>query len=355
MTIETFSFRDESLYASPSDGVRAVRVRTAHDADEQARNLVDWHQTYDQLMPGPFTGTLTELPLDRMQVFCETTSHTLRQTCEVPADAYWFGIPGGGYPAAGAPGAGVSAARDNTARIDANPITPDALAFRPGGIEFELVTPEQFAIYGVVVKGDVLRRYASEVERIDLDESLEALPQRAVIAMGAARIERLRAALGQMLDGARASQAPLPNVARDSLQALVLASLFDLCLQPRSEAALPAKPRRQWIVSQARDYVLANRARPVGVPELCEQLHVSRRTLQYCFQDVLGMAPATFLRTIRLNGARRDLSSNASGGALTVQDVAAAWGFWHLSQFATDYKRLFGKRPSDSLRERKAA
>ncbi|MGV2288378.1 helix-turn-helix domain-containing protein [Trinickia sp. YCB016] len=345
MTTDTFSLRVEGPCASSSDGVRAVRVRTAHDADEQARNLVDWHQTYDQLMPGPFTGTLTELPLDRMQVFCETTSHTLRQTCEVPADAYWFGIPGGGG----------SAARDNTARIDANPITPDALAFRPGGIEFELVTPEQFAIYGVVVKGDVLRRHASEVERIDFDESLQALPQRAVIAMGAARIERLRAALGQMLDGARTSHAPSSNVARDSLQALVLASLFDLSLQPRSEAALPAKPRRQWIVSQARDYVLANRARPVGVPELCEQLHVSRRTLQYCFQDVLGMAPATFLRTIRLNGARRDLSSNASGGALTVQDVAAAWGFWHLSQFATDYKRLFGKRPSDSLRERKAA
>jgi AraC family ethanolamine operon transcriptional activator len=35
-----------------------------------------------------------------------------------------------------------------------------------------------------------------------------------------------------------------------------------------------------------------------------------------------------------------------------VQDVAEAWGFWHLSQFATDYRRLFGKRPSETLRER---
>ncbi|QCP47721.1 helix-turn-helix domain-containing protein [Trinickia violacea] len=356
MTIDTFSHRVEGPCASPSDGVQAVRVCTAHDADEQARNLVDWRQTYDQLMPGPFTGTLTELPLDRMQVFCETTSHTLRQTCEVPADAYWFGIPGAGHSAAGA-----SAARDSTARIDANPITPDALAVRPGGIEFELVTPEQFAIYGVVVKRDVLRRCASEVERIDLDEPLLALAQRAVIAIGAAHIEPFRAALGHVLDGARASQAPLAHVAGDSLQAWVLASLFDLCSQSREsqasrgEAALPAKPRRQWIVSQARDYVLANRARPVGVPELCAQLHVSRRTLQYCFQDVLGMAPATFLRTIRLNGARRDLCSGSSSDARTVQDVAAAWGFWHLSQFATDYKKLFGKRPSDSLRERRAA
>jgi AraC family ethanolamine operon transcriptional activator len=112
---------------------------------------------------------------------------------------------------------------------------------------------------------------------------------------------------------------------------------------------MPARPRRQSIVSEARDYVLANRERAVSVPELCEQLYVSRRTLQYCFQDVLGMAPATYLRAIRLNGARRDLS-NALGESRSVQDVAAAWGFWHLSQFATDYRKLFGMRPSDTLK-----
>jgi AraC family ethanolamine operon transcriptional activator len=34
-----------------------------------------------------------------------------------------------------------------------------------------------------------------------------------------------------------------------------------------------------------------------------------------------------------------------------VQSVVADWGFWHLSQFATDYRKLFDKRPSESLRE----
>jgi AraC family ethanolamine operon transcriptional activator len=61
------------------------------------------------------------------------------------------------------------------------------------------------------------------------------------------------------------------------------------------------------------------------------------------------MAPATYLRAIRLNGARRDLC-NASPETRSVQDVAAAWGFWHLSQFATDYRKLFGMKPSDTLK-----
>lgn len=151
-----------------------------------------------------------------------------------------------------------------------------------------------------------------------------------------------------MLDDA--ANAALSDRARHNLQASVLSSLFDLCATASLEpVAIPARPRRQWIVSEARDYVLANRDRPIGVPELCEHLHVSRRTLQYCFQDVLGLAPASYLRAIRLNGARRDLCG-AAPGERTVQDVAAAWGFWHLSQFATDYRKLFGVRPSETLK-----
>ncbi|WP_323119346.1 helix-turn-helix domain-containing protein [Burkholderia alba] len=307
---------------------RAV-VSVAHDADEQARNLIGWRQTYDQLAAGRFVGTLTELPLDTMKLFRETTSHTLRQACEVRGDAYWFGIP---------------LARDGAARIDARPIAADALAFRPGHVEFELLTPARFSIYGVVVRGEVLRRYAEQVEQCGFDDRL---PRQAVMPVGEARLERLCAQLARQFDRVEAASAPLSAGERNDLQAAVLAALFDVCAAPGDGAAGEPPSRRRRIVAQARDYVLAHRSRPVGVPELCEQLHVSRRTLQYCFQDVLGMAPATYLRTLRLNGARRDLCGRDAG---SVQDVAAAWGFWHLSQFATDYRRMFGNRPSEALR-----
>jgi AraC family ethanolamine operon transcriptional activator len=306
-------------------------VSVAHDADEQARNLIGWRQTYDQLAAGRFVGTLTELPLDTMKLFRESTSHLLRQACEVRGDAYWFGIP---------------VASDGTARVDACRIGPGALAFRPGNVEFELLTPAQFSIYGVVVRGDVLRRYAEEVEHRTLDERLFT---QCVIQAGDTRLARLCALLGSRLDGAAAMDGPLPDAQRDALQGEVLAALFDACAQPADDGASCGLSTRRWIVEQAREYTLAHRTRPVGVPELCEQLHVSRRTLQYCFHDVLGMAPASYLRTLRLNGARRDLCGQA---ARSVQDVAEAWGFWHLSQFATDYRRLFGKRPSETLRER---
>ena len=307
-----------------------VETSVAHDADEQARSLHGWTQTYDQLTAGRFVGVLTGLHLDDMHVFCETTSQTLRQSCEIPPDAYWFGVP---------------ADNQATGRIDANVIGRDALAFQRGGVEFELLTPGDYAIFGVVVNGDVLRSHAAAVEQGDF---IEHASHGGVMPIDATNKARFCTLLRGILDDRKS--AVLGASARRNVQSSVLASLFDLCAAHSLEpVAIPARPRRQWIVSEAREYVLANRERPIGVPELCERLHVSRRTLQYCFQDVLGIAPANYLRAIRLNGARRELC-NASPGERSVQDVAAAWGFWHMSQFATDYRKLFGVRPSETLR-----
>ncbi|PMS14678.1 AraC family transcriptional regulator [Trinickia dabaoshanensis] len=319
-------------------GAPPLCMSIAHDADEHARNLHGWHQTYDQLSAGRFTGTLVELFLDRMTVFRETTSHTLRQSCEVKSDAYWFGIP---------------VCEAGAGRIDGQPIGEDALALRPGGVEFELFTPAHHEFFGIVVKGEVLRRYAAEVEHLGLGQPL---PGASVVPIGSARKARLVASLRAILDESARRGAPPSPFLRNQLQSSVLAALFDLCVAPQrtdSESIRASTYRRRLaLVMDARDYAIAHRDRPIGVPELCEHLHVSRRTLQYCFQDVAGLAPAAYLRALRLNGARRDLTGAAQAAphAASVQDIATAWGFWHFSQFSADYRRLFGVRPSDSLK-----
>lgn len=329
---------DAAPHLGEAGVARPLCMSVAHDADEQARNLHGWHQTYDQLSAGRFTGTLVELFLDRMTVFRETTSHTLRQTCEVKSDAYWFGIP---------------LCDGGTGRIDGQPIDEDALVCRPGGIEFELLTPASHEFFGIVVKGEVLRHYAAEVEQVTFAQLVSDAP---VVPIGGARKARLVASLRTILDESARCGAPPSAFMRNHLQSSVLAALFDRCepddRQDSESIRASTYRRRLAIVSDARDYAMAHRDRPIGVPELCEQLHVSRRTLQYCFQDVTGLAPAAYLRAIRLNGARRDLGDAArtAGHALSVQDIACAWGFWHFSQFSADYRRLFGVRPSDTIK-----
>ncbi|WP_322011150.1 helix-turn-helix domain-containing protein [Paraburkholderia sp. J12] len=310
-----------------------LRSVVSHDADEQASTLMGWRQIYDQLTAGRFVGELAEIRLDDMRVFRESTSQSLRQTCEVPENTCWFGIP---------------LDRDRAGRIQSSVIGKDALAWRPSGVQFELMTPPDYEIYGIVATHDALRRYAENVAHTALSD---ALPYAEVVVIGDERREQLCTALHAVLEESAQGQGSLSPSVRSNLQSSLFTLLFDsgALHSDKTPTTIPSGPRRQWIVSAAREYVLANRDRPVGVPELCEVLHVSRRTLQYCFQDVCGIAPNHYLRAIRLNGARRDLR-RAQHDEKSVQDVAADWGFWHLSQFALDYRKLFGVRPSDTLK-----
>lgn len=71
--------------------------------------------------------------------------------------------------------------------------------------------------------------------------------------------------------------------------------------------------------------MLSRTAELFSMLKICPRIDASPRKLNYCFQDVLGISPAKYLRAVRLNSARRDLK-NPDGPNTGVQDVAARWG-----------------------------
>ena len=66
---------------------------------------------------------------------------------------------------------------------------------------------------------------------------------------------------------------------------------------------------------------------------------------------MLGISPHAYIRAVSLNGVRSHLK-NPDSPYTSVQDAAAAYGFWHMSQFALDYKQLFGELPSATFKRR---
>jgi transcriptional regulator GlxA family with amidase domain len=86
-----------------------------------------------------------------------------------------------------------------------------------------------------------------------------------------------------------------------------------------------------------------------SVDELCQRLHVSRRTVQNSFRSVAETTPLNYLRSVRLNGVRRTLMSTPASH-LSIGDAAAQWGFYHLSHFAAEYQELFAELPSHTAR-----
>ncbi|HGX9474524.1 TPA: helix-turn-helix domain-containing protein, partial [Escherichia coli] len=91
--------------------------------------------------------------------------------------------------------------------------------------------------------------------------------------------------------------------------------------QPMMTAESISHQSYRRLLSRAREYVLENMSEPVTVLDLCNQLHVSRRTLQNAFHAILGIGPNAWLKRIRLNAVRRELISPWSQST-TVKDAA---------------------------------
>lgn len=307
----------------------------ATDVDDQAHSLTGWRQLYDQLAPGRFSGSIHELWIGRMQIFRELTSHVLRQSCIVNSESFWFGIP---------------VERGEQCKLGSFTIGEDTIAMRPGLAPFELLTPNSFEILGLVVN------------RSDLVQHIRALNQSDVLP-SAMRDELLKIRPGQKAGLQRLVRQILSEAARtpdivanpsssESIRIAVLDALADICSSHETTGRPPYRQMSHYkIVREVRQHLLENQDETITVVDLCQRFQISRRTLQYAFQDVMGMNPNAYLRTLRLNGVRRCLRDGNSGVS-SVQQAAANWGFWHLSQFARDYQSLFGELPSERLKRR---
>jgi AraC family ethanolamine operon transcriptional activator len=118
--------------------------------------------------------------------------------------------------------------------------------------------------------------------------------------------------------------------------------------QSRSQS-LRTDERAATIVRRLDDAVRRSGPAGASVTGLCAAGKVPRRTLNRAFQYVVGMGPATYLRRVRLNRARRALQRERSHMS-TVKNVALELGFWHLGRFAEQCRKLFGESPHETLR-----
>lgn len=302
------------------------------DADEHADALRHWDQRYEQLSSGPFEGWLTDVWLDEVQIFRERTRQVVLQTGRSWPDACIVGL--------------VQGAEGDGSFCGHALETGSAFAFGTPG-EFSLRTPARLDVIGIAVPLEAIRKRAdcagddtagrwgrSGADLLRETEALAALD---------AYVQRFFEMLDQDASPFHHQEARRTFVTSllDGVEAAVTGA--------RVRDTVPASsPARSALVGRARELIAGHCAAPMTVADLCAELGSSRRALQYCFQEVLGVSPVQYLRAVRLNGVRRELKR--AGASARIGDIAARWGFWHLGQFSLDYRRMFGERPSDTLR-----
>jgi AraC family transcriptional regulator, ethanolamine operon transcriptional activator len=322
-----------SATALPAQGAVAAawsEVLTTTDIDAHALAQGGWQLRYEQLSEGAFHGRLHRVTLPGLTLLREDTRPAVRQRGRLSPEAYGFAMPLADGP-------------DlffNGQRVPAHAVMCGR------GDDIDMITPADFTLMAIVAERSLLEPLWERMYHKPLAAWLE---RQLVLRTTAVKADALRALHLTALDqaGALALRQPEAQTLRQLRDEILIEWIEALPAQVDTRG-LDTLQRRKRLVDQACELMLARSDEPLSILEVCSQVGISRRKLNYCFHDVLGTTPVKYLRAVRLNGVRRDLKRAAP--AQTVQDIATRWGFWHLSQFAQDYRRLFGELPSATLK-----
>jgi AraC-like DNA-binding protein len=102
-------------------------------------------------------------------------------------------------------------------------------------------------------------------------------------------------------------------------------------------------------LQRAIGFIEASAGIDITIADIARAAGVTTRAVQLAFRRHLDTTPAGYLRRVRLEQAHRQLQT-ADPDRDSVTAVAYRWGFSSPSRFAAYYRRVYGVRPSHTLR-----
>lgn len=151
-----------------------------------------------------------------------------------------------------------------------------------------------------------------------------------------------------LIDCARQSESVLQSpLLLTQLEQLVVTTFLELhppLIEAETRRIERAPPKA---IRRVEEYLHEHADQAIRLEQLAEVAQMSVRSLHAGFQEHCGISPMQYLKQIRLERARLDLSEAEAG---SITDVALRWGFMHLGRFSMEYKRRFGESPSQTFK-----
>lgn len=299
------------------------KIQTFHDAYNFADQIVQGEIDHFQLEPGEFYGELTQIISHKVIVGVHNMNIPILQIGKGIKGYITFLIP----------------------RIEQNiswrefSINEKRIGILKGGGKHFALTPYSFMGLPVSLSNDylteLLRKYGYKEKIYKLIHQSEVIDLNAEDAF---KIQQILIALHEAdtLDF---------DLMINKLPALLLKSIVNVTDQ------LPKKysTSKQILLSEILIYIQENLNRRINTLELSQVFRISERKLRYIFRENIGFSPMRYIKTIKLNKARKDILYAKEN--IDVNLMANKWGFNHSGQFAADYKMLFGELPSETLKK----
>jgi len=301
------------------------------DFDSFAESIRGWDLDWRQLDRGSLRAEMSRVEFGPMQVLRVRFSRKFLQRGSTPPGVRTFGLID----------AGVTGVR----WCGREATDGSLLVFDPGGA-YEAFSEPDFSANTISISEDHLRRVAEVLGRPEIEEALTH--HESLLRIDPESVTDLRRRLRRVHRATRrrptaAGRSLLEKEMGFEIPARLVAALCSGKYEDRCSIS----PLRLRAATRARDFIDAQAGRAPTVQEVCRVAGVSWRTLDYAFRELFGVTPKEYLQAVRLEGVRRRLLRDGPGSR--IADAANDWGFWHLGQFASDYRRMFCELPSETL------
>ena len=223
--------------------------------------------------------------------------------------------------------------------------TDEVIVLKPGD-EIDGIGFSDFKVITLSLPDFELERICEEDE---LPETMKIIRENHIVRLDKSKLYQFKTFLFKVLDQLRlnGSTVSAPGFV-DLCNKEIPRKLCQLIEGPGQRKRVFTTPLREIIIKKANQYITDELGDLVSISDLCLITNVSERTLQYTFKEYYGISPKAYLKARMLNKVHTDLRL-ADPSNTKVIDIASQWGFWHMGQFAADYKKMFGKSPSETL------
>lgn len=317
----------------PSDQIlRYVATRRFSDFEELADNIHAWDLDFRQLDPGESPAEITQIGYAGIQLSYAWFNRHYDQRGGAPTGTRTFGLLEEGV---------------NGVTWCNRKVTDQTLLMFDASGGFEAVSQPGFKVFTFAVPVETLTKSADALgiqapEKVirHSDDTQELTPSTA---------RALRQHMSQLKSAATLDPAVLDQSEFIyELDCALPGRMMDAIAASKGIPQRPVLRTRHLALKKAIDFIKSSTENVITVNDLCRITGVSERTLQYVFKEYFGISPKRYLMNVRLNAVRKALS-RARPGEITITDMAHRFGFWHMGQFAADYRLFFSELPSETL------
>ena len=299
-----------------------------HDMGQYS-DAIGWDLDFRQIDPGPLNASVKAVTMAYGMILNVGFNRKFHQVGCAPEGLLTFGIPSAGV--------------EEFLWCSARACGGELLNFNQDG-GFEGTSPAGFNGYTFSFDADTLQTFAVS---IGFESTLENLVRRnshwysPETVQLSHRLDRLFSAFDHVGTDVLSLNAEMLN------EEIATVLLETICTESKRGQAV-SSGSGHIVLRKAMSILMDPECLPITIAQLCKEVPTSQSTLKRLFLAEFGVTPKTYIRARCLSGARDELSRAQPG--IFIVDVANRWGFWHMGQFAHDYRSMFSELPSETLR-----